>query len=87
MRSKALIIGALADEWFAGPWVDISEAKEWDITVEEDYGRQVVVSVDDQPPVLLDGEPVRISGKRARAIVQAPVPNVKSVTVRLRQVE
>lgn len=86
MRSKALVIGALASVHFVGPWVDISEAQEWDVIVEGDYSKLVVIAVDDNPPVLLDGKPVRIRGKRARAIVHAPVPDVKTVTVRIKQV-
>jgi hypothetical protein len=85
MRTKALVIGALASEHFVGPWVDIS-GSEWDIVVEGDYGKRVVVGVDSDPPILLDGEAHRISGKQARAVVHAPIENVKTVTVRLRQV-
>jgi urease accessory protein UreE len=86
MRTKALVIGALASEHFVGPWVDISEAHEWDVIVEGDYGRQVVLAVDHNSPILLDGDAIRISGKEARVIVQAPILDVKTVTVRLEQV-
>ena len=86
MRNKALVIGALASEHYVGPWVNIAEAEEWEVVVEGDYGRQVVVAVDSDVPVLLDGERVTISGKQARVIVHAPVHDVKTVTVNLRQV-
>ena len=89
MRQKVLVLGALP-EILEGPWVDLTEGTEWEVRPRGDYDNLVAVQVNDEAAILhhLDGEPVRIRGSRARALLLAGVRElgVKSITVQLVQV-
>lgn len=88
MRTKVLILGA-PNQAFIGPWVDLPEGGEWDVEPRGDYLNQVMVEVDSPGSGLkLNGQPLRISGSCARAIVLPGAKDLKTkrITVQLRQV-
>lgn len=90
MKQKVLILGALP-EILEGPWVDLTEGKEWEVRPREDYLGCVeveVVSPDAPARFKVNGEPVRINGTRARGHLLDGVSDlgVKSITVQLVQV-
>lgn len=89
MRTKVLILGAPTDA-FIGPWVDLPEGGDWDVEPRGDYLTHVAIEVDSPsgPRHRLDGKPLRITGRRARAIILQGAKDLKTkhITVQLRQV-
>ena len=79
MKRKALLIGALPRA-HEGPWVQITDAREWRVDSRHDYQGEVAVEVltNGGPPSrfpLYDKE-VKFSGEKARAVISDRIGTV-----------
>lgn len=79
MKRKALLIGALPKA-HAGPWVQITDAREWRVASRANYQGEVAVEVltNGGPPSRfpLHDREVIISGEKARAVIGERIDEV-----------